>query len=207
MPRSKISSRKRGIGVLPQVFVDGELAFKAHIPMNPPRQAWLMTEKASQAMNSGLADFLPSATRFLFFTGKGGVGKTHPRLRHGDFPRRRRQSCAPDQHQTRHQISTRSWRRGFPMSPHRFPRVPTLSALNIDPQEAARQYREKIIGPMRGILPEAALENMEEQLSGACTMEIAPSTNSPASSATPYRPRGTIISSLTPHRPAIRFVC
>ena len=53
------------------------------------------------------------------------------------------------------------------------PGVHNLFALNIDPAQAAHAYREKIVGPMRGILPEAALRSMEEQLSGACTMEIA----------------------------------
>ena len=53
------------------------------------------------------------------------------------------------------------------------PLVPRLAALNIDPEESARVYREKVVGPYRGILPAAAVESMEEQLSGACTTEIA----------------------------------
>ena len=48
-----------------------------------------------------------------------------------------------------------------------------LSALNIDPEAAARAYRERVVGPYRGVLPEAAVTSMEEQLSGACTVEIA----------------------------------
>jgi arsenite-transporting ATPase len=51
--------------------------------------------------------------------------------------------------------------------------VAGLMALNIDPEAAARAYRERIVGPYRGILPAAALTSMEEQLSGACTVEIA----------------------------------
>ena len=51
--------------------------------------------------------------------------------------------------------------------------APGLSALNIDPAEAARTYRERLVEPFRGKLPAATLRNMEEQLSGACTMEIA----------------------------------
>ncbi len=53
------------------------------------------------------------------------------------------------------------------------PGVENLRALNIDPEAAARQYRERVIGPYRGVLPESALTSMEEQLSGACTTEIA----------------------------------
>ncbi len=48
-----------------------------------------------------------------------------------------------------------------------------LQALNIDPEAAAQAYRDRIVGPYRGKLPEALLRGMEEQLSGACTTEIA----------------------------------
>ena len=48
-----------------------------------------------------------------------------------------------------------------------------MFALNIDPEAAARAYRERVIGPYRGVLPDSALKSMEEQLSGACTVEIA----------------------------------
>jgi arsenite-transporting ATPase len=51
--------------------------------------------------------------------------------------------------------------------------VPGLAALEIDPEGAASQYRERIVGPMRGVLPDKALKGIEEQLSGACTTEIA----------------------------------
>jgi len=51
--------------------------------------------------------------------------------------------------------------------------VSGLEAMNINPAEAAAAYREKLIEPHRGVLPDAVLRGMEEQLSGACTMEIA----------------------------------
>ena len=51
--------------------------------------------------------------------------------------------------------------------------VPGLSALNIDPEDAARAYRDRVVGPYRGVLPAAAVASIEEQLSGACTVEIA----------------------------------
>ncbi|MBN8709403.1 MAG: arsenical pump-driving ATPase [Verrucomicrobia bacterium 61-8] len=123
-------------------------------------------------MISGLADFLPSATRFLFFTGKGGVGKTSlacaTALSLAEAGGRVLLVSTDPASNLDEVLET-------PLSnePVQISRVPSLYALNIDPQEAARQYREKIVGPMRGILPEAAIENMEEQLSGACTMEIA----------------------------------
>ncbi len=115
---------------------------------------------------------LDAATRFLFFTGKGGVGKTSL-------------SCAvaialADLGKTVLLVSTDpasnldevlGVRLGN--APTAVPGVARLSALNINPEEAARAYREKIVGPMRGVLPPAALASMEEQLSGACTTEIA----------------------------------
>jgi arsenite-transporting ATPase len=58
-------------------------------------------------------------------------------------------------------------------SPTPVPGVTALRALNIDPEAAAKAYREKIVGPYRGKLPEAIVRSMEEQLSGACTTEIA----------------------------------
>lgn len=48
-----------------------------------------------------------------------------------------------------------------------------LYALNLDPEQAAANYKEQMVGPYRGKLPEVVLQNMEEQLSGACTVEIA----------------------------------
>ena len=51
--------------------------------------------------------------------------------------------------------------------------VPHLFTLEIDPQAAAQQYRDRIVGPVRGVLPDAVVKSIEEQLSGACTTEIA----------------------------------
>ena len=51
--------------------------------------------------------------------------------------------------------------------------VPGLSALEIDPQEAAQQYRARIVDPVKGLLPDDVVNSISEQLSGACTTEIA----------------------------------
>ena len=53
------------------------------------------------------------------------------------------------------------------------PRRAGLFAMNIDPEAAAQAYRERMVGPYRGILPDASVRSMEEQFSGACTIEIA----------------------------------
>ena len=59
------------------------------------------------------------------------------------------------------------------MAPTPVPEVANLFALNIDPEAAAHAYRERMVGPYRGVLPDASVRSMEEQFSGACTDEIA----------------------------------
>src|SRR5699024_5566710 len=51
--------------------------------------------------------------------------------------------------------------------------IPNLKVANFDPVTAADEYKESVVGPYRDILPESAIKNMEEQLSGTCTVEIA----------------------------------
>lgn len=51
--------------------------------------------------------------------------------------------------------------------------IPTLTVINLDPEQAAFEYKESVIAPYRGKLPESVITNMEEQLSGSCTVEIA----------------------------------
>jgi arsenite/tail-anchored protein-transporting ATPase len=111
-------------------------------------------------------------TKFLFFTGKGGVGKTST-------------ACATavtlaDEGKKVLLVSTDPASNlqdvlevGLTNTPMAIPNVPNLYACNLDPEEAAREYRDKMIGPYRGKLPDAVVSNMEEQLSGACTVEIA----------------------------------
>jgi arsenite-transporting ATPase len=118
------------------------------------------------------APWLAPAPRFLFFTGKGGVGKTSlacaSAVALADSGRRVLLVGTDPASNLDEVLDVQLGRQ-----PTQVPTVSGLFAMNIDPAEAAAAYREKIIGPMRGMLPEAALRSMEEQLSGACTMEIA----------------------------------
>ena len=116
--------------------------------------------------------FLENAPSFLFFTGKGGVGKTSlacsTAVRLASLGKRvLLVSTDPASNVGQvfgHVIGN---------SITAIDTVPRLSALEIDPQAAAQQYRDRIVGPVRGVLPEAVVKSIEEQLSGACTTEIA----------------------------------
>lgn len=116
--------------------------------------------------------FLEHPPRFLFFTGKGGVGKTSiacataTQLAEGG---KRVLLVSTDPASNVGQVFGVSI--GNRMAD--ILAVPNLAALEIDPQAAAQAYRDRIVGPVRGLLPEAVVRGIEEQLSGACTTEIA----------------------------------
>ncbi len=114
--------------------------------------------------------FVP--TRVLFFTGKGGVGKTSAAcataIRLADAGKRVLLVSTDPASNLDEVLGVT-----LDASPKAVPGVAGLSALNIDPEQAARAYRERVVGPYRGVLPAAAVASIEEQLSGACTVEIA----------------------------------
>ena len=111
-------------------------------------------------------------TRVLFFTGKGGVGKTSSAcasaIALADAGRRVLLVSTDPASNLDEVLGTT-----LAAVPTPLPTVPGLSAMNIDPEEAARAYRERVVAPYRGVLPASAIASIEEQLSGACTTEIA----------------------------------
>lgn len=116
--------------------------------------------------------FLPTAPRNLFFTGKGGVGKTSvacaTALALAERGRRVLLVSTDPASNLDEVLETK-----LGSVPVAIASVSGLFAMNIDPQAAALAYRERMVGPYRGVLPEAAIRSIEEQLSGACTVEIA----------------------------------
>jgi arsenite/tail-anchored protein-transporting ATPase len=116
--------------------------------------------------------FLTEATRNLFFTGKGGVGKTSlacaTAIGLADRGKRVLLVSTDPASNLDEVLGVSLGSKPAPMAD-----VPGLSAMNIDCDEAAREYREKLVGPYRGVLPDAVVASMEEQLSGSCTVEIA----------------------------------
>jgi arsenite-transporting ATPase len=116
--------------------------------------------------------FLEQAPRFLFFTGKGGVGKTSIACATAiglAAEGKRVLLVSTDPASNVGQVF--GIRIGNQITA--VAAVPNLSALEIDPQAAAQAYRDRIVGPVRGVLPASVVESIEEQLSGACTTEIA----------------------------------
>ena len=111
-------------------------------------------------------------TKYLFFTGKGGVGKTSI-------------ACATavglaDKGKEILLISTDPasnlqdvFNQSLNGHGSEIAEIPGLTVVNLDPEQAAAEYRERVIAPFRGKLPESVIQNMEEQLSGSCTVEIA----------------------------------
>jgi arsenite-transporting ATPase len=119
-----------------------------------------------------LLPFIEKPTRHLFFTGKGGVGKTSlacaTAIALADGGKKVLLVSTDPASNLDEVLETKLSSKPTPIIG-----APGLSALNIDPAEAAREYRERLVEPYRDKLPPATLRSMEEQLSGACTMEIA----------------------------------
>lgn len=111
-------------------------------------------------------------TKYLFFTGKGGVGKTSiacaTAVSLADSGKRVLLISTDPASNLQDVFSIKLTNKGTPI-----PDIPNLVVANLDPIQAAAEYRESVIAPYRGKLPESVIANMEEQLSGSCTVEIA----------------------------------
>lgn len=120
----------------------------------------------------GHMKFLQNIPPYLFFTGKGGVGKTSISCAtaiHLAEQGKRVLLVSTDPASNVGQVFNQTI--GNAITP--VTAVPDLSALEIDPQQAAEQYRARIVDPIKGLLPEEVVNSIREQLSGACTTEIA----------------------------------
>ncbi|NFF82811.1 arsenical pump-driving ATPase [Clostridium botulinum] len=111
-------------------------------------------------------------TKYLFFTGKGGVGKTSTAcavaVTLADLGKKIMLVSTDPASNLQDVFDTELNNKGVKIKG-----IPNLMVANFSPEDAAAEYRESVIAPYRGKLPEAVLNNMEEQLSGSCTVEIA----------------------------------
>ena len=116
--------------------------------------------------------FEVTQTKYLFFTGKGGVGKTSvacaTAVSLADEGKKILLISTDPASNLQDVFATELTNKGTLI-----PSVPNLVVANLDPIQAAAEYRESVIAPYRGIMPDSVIANMEEQLSGSCTIEIA----------------------------------
>ncbi|EQD54291.1 Arsenical pump-driving ATPase, partial [mine drainage metagenome] len=116
--------------------------------------------------------FLSEVPKFIFFTGKGGVGKTSLSCATAiHLAERGKQVLLVSTDPASNVGQVFGCAIGNKITP--LDAVQGLSALEIDPQAAAQQYRERVLEPVREALPADVVKGIEEQLSGACTTEIA----------------------------------
>ena len=111
-------------------------------------------------------------TKYLFFTGKGGVGKTSL-------------ACATavelaDSGKVVLLVSTDPASNlkdvlESPVDENISPihGINNLFAINIDPENSAEEYRNRVTRPLEGISSKEEIKKIREDLSGACTTEIA----------------------------------
>ena len=111
-------------------------------------------------------------TKYLFYTGKGGVGKTSTACATAvilaDSGKQVLLISTDPASNLQDVFSTSLTGQGVPI-----PEVPGLVVANLDPIQVAAEYRESVLAPYQGKLPAAVLQHMAEQLSGSCTVEIA----------------------------------
>ncbi len=157
-------ARKRfGVHATPAVLVDGKLVHSGGIPNHEKVELWLRPKPLN---------LLNAPTRHLFFTGKGGVGKTSlstaVALHLADCGKKVLLVSTDS-------ASNLDEMLGVPLSNHPtpVPGAPGLSVLNIDPDAAAEAYRQRVIDQMARDATTEEISTVREQLSGACTTEIA----------------------------------
>lgn len=160
---SKEDRERLGIHATPAVMVDGKLVHSGGIPSHEKVEVWLRPKPL---------DLLKQPTRHLFFTGKGGVGKTSlstaVALHLADCGKKVLLVSTDS-------ASNLDEMLGVPLRNHPtpVPGAPGLSVLNIDPDAAAEAYRQRVVDQMARDATTAEISTVREQLSGACTTEIA----------------------------------
>ncbi|MGM1056400.1 MAG: arsenical pump-driving ATPase [Bacteroidota bacterium] len=111
-------------------------------------------------------------TQYFFFTGKGGVGKTSlscaTAVKMADDGKQVLLVSTDPASNLQDVLNSPVTEKISPVNG-----LENLSAININPEVSANEYRDRVTEPLKDILPEAEIKKMKEELSGACTTEIA----------------------------------
>ena len=155
--------RRYGVRVTPAVVIDGKVVHGGGLPSREAVQAWLKPDAIG---------FLNQPTRHLFFTGKGGVGKTSlstaAALMLADAGKKVLLVSTDAASNLDEMLGIELRNMPTPV-----PGAPGLSVLNIDPDTAAESYRQRVLAQMGADSSDTERSTVREQLSGACTTEIA----------------------------------
>ena len=154
--------RQSGVSATPAVMIHGKVVHSGGLPSREEVQTWL---------KPGPIGFLNHPTRHLFFNGKGGVGKTSPStaaaLMLADAGKKVLLVSTDAASNLDEMLGIELRNTPVPV-----PGAPGLSVLNLDPDNAAESYRQRVIAQMGADASAEELSTMREQLSGACTTEI-----------------------------------
>ena len=152
-----------GVHATPAVVIDGKVMRVGGLPSDDQVQAWLKPNPIG---------FLCHPTRHLFFTGKGGVGKTSlstaAAVTLADAGKKVLLVSTDAASNLDEMLGVEL--RNTPTPVHG---APGLSVLNIDSNNAAESYRQRVLAQMGASATATELSTVREQLSGACTIEIA----------------------------------
>jgi arsenite/tail-anchored protein-transporting ATPase len=152
-----------GLRATPTVLINGRIVHSGGLPSHTDVRSWLKPESIG---------FLNQATRYLFFTGKGGVGKTSlstaAALKLTDAGKKVLLVSTDAASNLDEMLGIEL--RNVPTA---VTHAPGLSVLNIDPDRAADSYRQRVLMQMGSAVSDADRETVREQLSGSCTTEIA----------------------------------
>lgn len=163
MNESMEERERLGIHATPAVTVDGKLVHSGGIPSHENVEVWFTPKPL---------DLLNHPTRHLFFTGKGGVGKTSlstaVALHLADCGKKVLLVSTDSASNLDEMLGVTLNNRPTPV-----PGAPGLSVLNIDPDAAAEAYRQRVVDQMEKDSTDTEISTVREQLSGACTTEIA----------------------------------
>ncbi len=111
-------------------------------------------------------------TQFIFFSGKGGVGKTSMACAHAvRYADEGKRTLIVTTDPASNLADVFEQEIGHQVTP--IVNVPNLSAMEIDPDKATQEYIDRAMTPIRNAFPAQMVQVMEEQMSGPCTAEVA----------------------------------